>query len=638
MLRSKATSILKRTDFSSILRTNKRFVSTIKDISFESRSQDDITLPEKQKSLFEQKFQNKKPSQDRLNVNGSIECSLHGFTLLDSPLFNKGTAFTKEERDQFGLSGLLPPKVSTLEEQLERNYKLLCELKTPLEKNDFMTHLRMQNKVLYFAMVKKYIRELVPIIYTPTEGDAIAKYSDRLKRPEGVFLNINEPEKVEENLAAYGDAKDVDYIVVTDSEGILGIGDQGVGGIRISVSKMALMTLCGGIHPGRVLPVCLDVGTNNQELLNNDLYTGNRFPRVRGEAYDKLVDAFITGVKKQFPNAILHFEDFGVKNARRLLEKYRNKVPCFNDDIQGTGAVVTASLIAALKHTNRDLKKSKILIYGAGSAGIGIADQIASHMVTHGLSLQEARSNIYLINRKGLILESNVATSSPAQHVYAKPDQDWEGVDTASLQNLIKHIQPTCLVGCSTKAGAFTKECIQEMHKHNSRPIVFPLSNPTRLHEAVPEDVMKWTNNEALVATGSPFKPVNGYRISENNNCFSFPGIGLGSMLAKASIISDKMISAAVDELASLSPLEENNSKPGLLPPLEVITETSARVATAVLLQALEEGTARVEENDTKIPRDFDECLEWVKESMWQPIYRPMTKVNYDPSIHTQQT
>lgn len=620
--------------------------STTRDTTFNHQQYDDSAVQKtpvgsKAKKLFE----SGKPKTTRLSVDGPIECPLESFQLLNSPLFNKGSGFTQEEREAFNLEALLPPQVNSLDEQVERAYKQLCYLKTPLAKNDFMTSMRVQNKVLFFALVRRHIRELVPIIYTPTEGDAIAAYSHRFRRPEGIFLDITEPDSVERRMAVYGGDKDVDYIVVSDSEGILGIGDQGIGGIRIAISKLALMTLCAGIHPGRVMPVCLDVGTNNKKLARDELYMGNRFARVRGKQYDDLIEEFIKAVKKRFPNAVLHFEDFGVKNARRILDKYRTELSCFNDDIQGTGAVVMASLLAALKHTNRDLNDIKVLVYGAGSAGLGIADQIVNHMVTHGLSKEEARSKIYLMDRRGLIVSSLEATSTPAQHVYAKADEEWADSNTRSLLDVVSKVQPTCLIGCSTQAGAFNKSIVQEMYKHNSRPIIFPLSNPTRLHEAVPEDLLNWTNNDALVATGSPFPPVNGYRISENNNCFSFPGIGLGAVLSRATIISDTMISAAVDQLAALSPLEDGNSKPGLLPPLEVIQDTSSKVATAVILQALKEGSARIEQEEVPgipgkkvtVPRDFDKCLAWVRTQMWEPVYRPMVKVNHDPAIHTHQ-
>lgn len=583
------------------------------------------------------------PKSTRLSVEGPIECSLTGFQLLNSPLFNKGSAFTIEEREAFGLKGLLPYHVNDLNDQVERAYNQLSFLKTPLDKNDFCSSMRVQNKVLFYELVRRHIRELVPIIYTPTEGDAIAAYSHRFRKPEGCFLDIDDIDSVEERLAHFGEDKDIDYIVVTDSSGILGLGDLGVGGIRIAIAKLSLMTLCGGIHPGRVIPVCLDVGTNNQELLQDDLYMGRRIPRVEGEKYEALVAEFIRVLKKRFPSATLHFEDFGVKTARPILDKYRHELACFNDDIQGTGAVVMASLTAALKFTGGDLLDSEIVIYGAGSAGLGIADQIVNHMVTHGATPEQARKRIHALDVRGLIKKSMKATSNPDQHKYADEDADWEGIDTTSLLEVVKKVKPTCLIGCSTQAGAFTKTIIQEMHKHNPRPIVFPLSNPTRLHEAFPEDIMEWTNNEALVATGSPFKPVNGYVISENNNCFTFPGIGLGSVLSRANVISDTMISAAVDQLAALSPMDKD-PKAGLLPPLEVIDDTSAKVAAAVILQALKEGTARIEsevqpdkDEYVKVPRDFEGCVEWVRSQMWKPEYRPLIKVEHVDEIHTHQ-
>ncbi|CCF58010.1 hypothetical protein KAFR_0D03620 [Kazachstania africana CBS 2517] len=575
------------------------------------------------------------PTLESLQSDGPIECALSNFQLLNSPLFNKGTAFTESERDQFNLHGLLPPQVDSLEEQLERAYKQLSGIESPIQRNDYMSRLRVTNKVLYFALVKRHINELVPIIYTPTEGDAIAGYSERLRKVEGVFLDITRPDTIDQRLTAFGGkSKDIDYIVVSDSEGILGIGDQGVGGVRIAISKLALMTLCGGIHPGKVLPVCLDVGTNNKKLLDDELYLGNRFPRVRGEKYYDFVDKFIKSVKKNFPRAVLHFEDFGVTTARTLLDKYRSELPCFNDDIQGTGAVVVASLLSALKHTHRSLNDSKILIYGAGSAGLGIAVQIVNHMVTKGLTIEQARSHVYLMDRYGLITTNLEDVSSPAQFDFAKPANKWENVNTKSLFDVVSSVQPTCLVGCSTQAKAFTKDVVQEMHKYNERPIIFPLSNPTRLHEAVPQDLMDWTNNQALVATGSPFNPVNGYIISQNNNCYSFPGIGLGAVLSKATTISDKMISAAVDELANLSELKEGDSTPGLLPGLEQINDTSARLAAAVVLEAINENVHRC---SSDVPREKEACIEWVKTKMWEPKYRSLIRVQYDESIHTNQ-
>ncbi|GEQ68228.1 hypothetical protein JCM33374_g1895 [Metschnikowia sp. JCM 33374] len=582
-----------------------------------------------------------KPKTTRLSIEGPIECDLEGFQLLNSPVFNKGSAFTEEERNAFGLNGLLPSKVNSLDEQIGRAYAQFKYLKTPLAKNDFCTSMRMQNKVLYYELVRRNIREMLPIIYTPTEGDAIANYSHRFRKPEGCFLDINSPESIDERLATYGEEKDIDYIVVSDGEGILGIGDQGVGGVRISIAKLGLMTLCAGIHPGRTLPVILDVGTNNTELQNDPLYMGNKCPRVRGERYWDFVDKFITAAKKRFPCAVLHYEDFGVTTGRKMLQKYREAIPSFNDDIQGTGAVVMASMTAALKFSNRDLLDTQVLIYGAGSAGLGIADQIVNHMCSHGSTVEEACKKIHLIDRRGVVLQS-YKDSPEGQIRFADPDSDWEGVDVKNLKAAVAHVKPTVLVGCSTQAGAFTEDVIKEMYKHNPQPIVFPLSNPTRLHEAFPVDIMKWTDNNALIATGSPFQPVDGYYISENNNCFTFPGIGLGAVLSRCHTITDTMISAAVDQLASMSPKMEN-PKNGLLPRLEEIDEVSGHVATAVILQSLKEGTARVESEEkpdggfVEVPRDFNKCLKWVQSQMWKPVYRPLVKVQHVPEIHTHQ-
>lgn len=582
-----------------------------------------------------------KPKTTRLSIEGPIECDLHGFQLLNSPIFNKGSAFTEEERKAFDLSGLLPSKVNTLDEQVERAYAQFQYLKTPLAKNDFCTSMRMQNKVLYYELVRRHIREMLPIIYTPTEGDAIAAYSHRFRKPEGCFLDITDPDSIELRLAVYGEDKDIDYVVVSDGEGILGIGDQGVGGIRIAIAKLGLMTLCGGIHPARVLPVVLDVGTNNEELQNDELYMGNKFDRVRGDQYWDFVDKFILALKKRFPSAVLHYEDFGVTTGRTMLHKYREALPSFNDDIQGTGAVVMASMTAALKFSSRNLLDSKVLIYGAGSAGLGIADQIVNHMVSHGSTREEACERIVIMDRRGVVLQS-YKDSPEGQIRYADPDAKWEGINTKNLVEVVRKVQPTVLVGCSTQAGAFTEQVIKEMYKHNSQPIVFPLSNPTRLHEAFPVDIMKWTDNNALIATGSPFQPVDGYYISENNNCFTFPGIGLGAVLSRCTTITDTMISAAVDQLASMSP-KMADPKNGLLPRLEEIDEVSAHVATAVILQSLKEGTAQVENEEkpgggsVEVPRDYKLCLKWVQSQMWKPIYRPLVKVQHVPEIHTFQ-
>ncbi|KAF6011882.1 NAD-dependent malic enzyme, mitochondrial [Brettanomyces bruxellensis] len=489
------------------------------------------------------------PQQTRLTATGPIECDVSGFNLLNSSLFNKGSAFTLEERAAFDLTGLLPPVVNTLKEQAERAYKQLHFFKTGLAKSDFCTSMRVQNKVLYYKLVRDHIKELLPIVYTPTEGDAIIAYSSR-----AAFLDINDPDGIQDRLHPFGKDKDIDYIVISDSEGILGIGDQGVGGVRICVAKASLMTLCGGLHPGRVLSAVLDVGTNNKKLLEDELYMGNRFPRVRGEAYDAFVEKVMTTLHNMYPHAVIHFEDFGVTTARPVLERYKKRYACFNDDIQGTGAVAMASMTAALQVTNRKLADVQVVIFGAGSAGLGIADQIVNHMVSHGADRDEARTHIHCVDRHGLILDDMGPVSSDAQMLYADRAADWHGVDATNLVEIVAKIHPTVLIGCSTQAGAFTENVIKTMYKYNRRPIIFPLSNPTRLCEVHPKDALEWTDYNALIATGSPFPPVNGHVISENNNCVAFPGIGLGAVLARVKSISDKMISAAVDELAALSP------------------------------------------------------------------------------------
>lgn len=570
--------------------------------------------------------------------SSTIPCPLSKFELINSSIFNKGSAFTLEERAQFTLKGLLPSKTNSLEEQIERSYKQYCDLTHPLRKNDFMTSLRQQNKTLYYALVSQNLTEMIPIIYTPTEGDAIINYSNRFRRPEGCFLDITSPETIEERLESFGLSEDLDYIVVSDGEAILGIGCQGVGGAsRISLAKLGLMTLCAGIHPARGLAVALDVGTNNKDLATDPLYMGNKFSRISGDKYFEFLDKFMMVLERKYPHVIVHFEDFGVPNAQILLDKYRGVIPCFNDDIQGTGAVVTASLMAALKYTNRTLPTSKILVYGAGTAGCGIAQQIVNHLKSFGLTDKEAYSNIYCVDRFGLIVKSLESKSNPTQMFYAKEDADFAGVDTTSLKEVIDHIKPTCLIGCSTQAGAFSEEIIMTMLKHNPDPIIFPLSNPTKKSEATPADLLKWTNNKALVATGSPFADVGEYKIAQNNNCFSFPGIGLGAVTIKATKISDGMISACVNSLSELSPLSQlkEGSKSdhcvGLLPTVEEIISCSSEVAAAVALQGMKEGLATVE----NLPTDFAEMKKLVERSMWKPVYKDLVKSDKEYTFQT---
>lgn len=480
----------------------------------------------------------------------------------------------------------------------------------------------------------------MPIVYTPTTGEAIANYSRLFRRPEGCFLRIdNTAEEIDARLAAWGKDGDVDYIICSDSEAILGIGDQGVGGIGISVAKLVLMTLCGGLHPNKALPIVLDVGTNNQNLLNDDLYLGLRKDRVTGEEYDAFLDRFVKAVERRFPSATLHFEDFGTANARKLLDKYKDEFCCFNDDSQGTSAVVLAALTAGVWVTRSKLKKQKVIIYGAGTAGIGIADRIRDAMVSEGISEEDALSRIYLLDRPGLLLESHKNESSSFklskfQVPYAKKDADFKNCikdGKVDLLAAVQAIKPDVLIGCSGQHKAFTKDVIQEMAKHQDRPIVLPLSNPTKLIEATPSDINEWTKGKALIATGSPFKPVyyndKEYIIGESNNALVFPGIGYGCVLSRARILSDTMIIAAAKALAAKSPALKDLDQ-ALLPDIKDVRETSIDVASAVVMAAMDEGLAQNEH----IPRDKDKIRGWVERHMWKPEYRDLQLIAHHES------
>ncbi|KAJ9612379.1 NAD-dependent malic enzyme, mitochondrial [Cladophialophora chaetospira] len=561
-----------------------------------------------------------------LSTTGPIECALEGTALLETPAFNKGAAFPLEEREAFGLTGLVPARVGTLEDQVKRAYGQYLERRTPLGKNTFMTSLKDQNEVLYYRLIQEHLKEMFPIIYTPTEGEAIANYSRLFRRPAGIFLNIENPDGVETALSRSGKSSDeVDIIACSDGEQILGIGDQGVGGILISIAKLVLYTLCAGIHPGRTLPVVLDVGTDNPELLNDHLYLGLQQPRARGEKYDVFVDRFIRACRKQYPKAYIHFEDFGLQNARRILDKYMGEIACFNDDVQGTGCVTLAALYAASHVAGYSIKDLRVVIFGAGTAGIGIADQIRDAIAVESeKSKGEATRQIWCVDKPGLLLQSHGDDLSPAQKDYARSESEWQA-DNNSLLEVISRVKPHVLIGTSTKPGSFTKEIVQEMAKHVERPIIFPLSNPTRLHEAVPGDLIKWTEGKALTATGSPFPPVefNGrtIEISECNNSTTFPGIGLGAVLSRARLITPEMLVAAVKALAAQAPaLRDANA--GLLPDVTHVREISVQIAAAVIKQAVNDGLAQ----EKDIPTDDQDLVEWIREQMWDAEYRPLTK------------
>ncbi|KAI9899251.1 hypothetical protein N3K66_005712 [Trichothecium roseum] len=560
-----------------------------------------------------------------LSTSGPIECALTGTALLNTPYLNKGSGFPTEERETFNLTGLLPLNVQTLDQQVRRAYQQYSSRPDDLAKNTFLTSLKDQNEVLYYKLIQEHLQEMFSVVYTPTEGDAIQNYSRLFRRPEGCYLNINSQDRVMSDLAQWGNPEDIDYIVVTDGEEILGIGDQGVGGVLISVAKLVLTTLCAGIHPNRSLPVVLDCGTDNQELLDDELYLGLRHKRVRGQKYADFVDSFVKAARHLYPRAYIHFEDFGLTNARRILDKYRTEMPCFNDDVQGTGCITLAAIMAGLHVNKMKLSDIRLVIFGAGSAGCGIADQVRDAIATEsGISHEEAAKQIWLIDKPGLI--TTEVDASDAQKLYAKDPSSYKGKD-ASLASVVETVRPNVLIGTSTQPGAFTEPIVKSMASSTERPIIFPLSNPTRLHEATPEDILHWTDGKALVATGSPFDPVRGpwgeIEIAECNNSVVFPGIGLGCVLSRAKLVTDKMLVAAVRAVASMSPVLEDPKAP-LLPDVTRVKSVSVRVARDVIRAAVDEGTAAEE----GIPSDEEELEDWIKEQMWEPEYRPLKLVD----------
>lgn len=531
-----------------------------------------------------------------LSTSGPLECALVGSVLLNHSYFNKGSAFTADERQDFNLTGLLPQRVQTLEQQADRAYEQYSSRPDNLSKNTFLTSMKEQNQVLYYKLLYDHMDEMFSIVYTPTEGDAIQNFSRVFRRPQGCFLNINDIDRVRHDLAQWETPEDIDYIVVTDGEQILGIKDQGVGGVLISVAKLALTTLCAGIHPNRTLPVVLDCGTDNEDLLNDDLYLGLREKRVRGEQYDQFIDTFVKAARELYPRAYIHFEDFGLDNARRILDRYSPKIPCFNDDVQGTGCVTLAAIMSGLHVAGQKLSDTRVVIFGSGSAGCGIADQIRDAIVAESdCSREEAAKQIWLIDEPGLLTTGT--SVNHAQEFFAKPKEDWNGKST-DLQGVIKEVHPNVLIGTSTKPGAFTEDIIKEMASHVDRPIIMPLSNPTRLHEAVPADLLKWTEGRALVATGSPFEPVKGawgkdgeeveIQVAECNNSVVFPGIGLGAVLCRAKLVTDKMLVAAVEAVAEMSPALKENTAP-LVPGVEAVRDVSVNVARKVIRAAEKE-------------------------------------------------
>jgi len=553
-----------------------------------------------------------------------METRLRGRQLLADPRLTHGVAFTEEERHAFGLVGLLPPAVLSLEEQTARAYAQFSAQQGNLAKNVFLTLLHERVEVLYFRLLQDHLAEMLPIVYTPTVGEAIQHFSAEFRGTRGVYLSVDHPDDIDASLRAPGlGPDDVDLIVATDGEAILGIGDWGVGGIAISIGKLSVYTAAAGIDPARTLPVVLDAGTNRQSLLDDPLYLGNRHQRVDARTYDAFVDAYVQTAKRLFPHALLHWEDLGAANAHRVLARYKEECCTFNDDIQGTGAVALAAVLSGLKAGGERLADQRIVIHGAGTAGAGIAEQLAAAMDEEGA--EDGRHAIWALSSRGLLRSSDGGLRD-FQRPFARPEAEAAGFardrdGRIGLAEVVRQVRPTILIGTSGQPGSFTEEVVRTMAAHCERPIVMPLSNPTSLSEADPADLLAWTRGRALVATGSPFPPVTvgkeTFVIAQANNALVFPGLGLGVIVARASRVTPGMIGAAARAVAD----QMDNAPPGapLLPSIDTLRQTSAAVAVAVARAALFDGVALRDEET------FDDT---VAMAMWEPHYRALRPAN----------
>lgn len=543
--------------------------------------------------------------------------------LLEDPFFNKGTAFTEEERTDLGLTGLLPFHISTIEEQVERRYANFVSQQSEMAKFTFLSALQNRNETLFYRLVSKYINEMVPLIYTPTVGDVSINYSMLYHEQRGLYISYPHRDKIQEIVNNFP-RQEIDVIVITDGERILGLGDLGVGGMAIPVGKLALYTLFGGIHPARTLPIVVDVGTNNQKMLEDPLYIGWRNPRVTGKEYDDFIDNIVHAIKKRYPDVLFQWEDFAKPHARPLLDRYRETLCSFNDDIQGTASVALAATYSAIKLSGAKLKDQRIALLGGGSAGIGICTKILQAIVDEGeLSKEEGRRLFYVVDRNGLI-HTGLSGLDTAQKPFAQPKEalaNWKVKDKnqISLLEVVHNAHPTILIGVSTAKGAFTEKIIREMASHTKRPVIFPLSNPTVNSEAQPADLIKWTNGEAIIATGSPFDAVayegNLYHIAQCNNVYVFPGIGLGLIACKSSYVSDNVFIQAAKILSTYSPMLKDPYSP-LFPTLDVLRKVTREIGIAVAKTVMDEGHAQNE-------GDPEELVDRV---IWDPEYPLYTR------------
>jgi malate dehydrogenase (oxaloacetate-decarboxylating) len=550
-----------------------------------------------------------------------IDTPLTGYDLINQPMLNKGTAFTDEERDTFGLHGLLPPHVGDLDNQIKRRLRAIEGLPPGFEQYAFLRELQDTNETLFYALLTRNVEQMLPLVYTPTVGEGCQRFSEIWRKPRGLFLSYPHKERIAAILA-HPRFDQVRCIVVSDGERILGLGDQGAGGMGIPIGKLSLYTALAGIHPSATLPILLDVGTDNQDRLHDPVYVGWCHERVRGQDYDDFIESFVSAVIERWPHVLLQWEDFAGSNAARLLERYRDRLCTFNDDIQGTAAVATATLLAAVNVTGRPLKEQRVAMLGFGSAGVGIASLMVAAMTEAGLTQEAARAQVYAIDKDGLLVDG-YPDLHPTQQPFVKKRAEVAGwklaqPDKITLLDVVKNAKPTVLIGVSGQPGVFTEEIVRAMSTYCDRPIIFPLSNPTSRSEATPEDLLHWSNGTAVVGTGSPFPPVtvNGQSvpIDQTNNSYVFPGVALGIISAQTRRVSDAMFMAAAKTLANLSPTK-TDKKGRLLPPVRDIRSVSVAIALAVAEQARKENLALLPSNE-----DLETA---VRRNVWEPAYQP---------------
>ncbi|MBF7101843.1 malolactic enzyme [Pediococcus pentosaceus] len=536
-------------------------------------------------------------------------------SILNNPYLNKGTAFTKEERDQLGLNGLIPPYIQTIDEQVEQVYAQFQTKANDLEKRLFLMQIFNENRVLFYKLFSQHVVEFMPIVYDPTIADTIENYSELyVQSQNATFLSIDDPDMMEEALKNSAAGRDIRLIVVTDAEGILGIGDWGTNGVDISVGKLMVYTAAAGIDPSQVLPVVLDVGTNNQDLLKNPMYLGNRHERIKGDRYYDFVDKFVETAENLFPNMYLHFEDFGRDNAANILNKYKDRYVIFNDDIQGTGIITLAGILGALNISKQKITDQVYLSFGAGTAGAGILGRIYEEMIENGLSEEEAKKHFYMVDKQGLLFDDD-ETLTPEQKPFARKRSEFDNADELTdLLSVVKAVHPTIMVGTSTQPGSFTEEVVREMAAHTERPIIFPLSNPTKLAEAKAEDLLKWTDGRALIATGIPVGDIeyNGvtYQIGQANNALVYPGLGLGVIASTAKVLNDTMISKAAHSLGGIVDVDQPGA--AVLPPVSKLSDFSNTVAKAIAQSAVDQGLTK---------EKIDKVDQAVEDTRWNPEY-----------------